>query len=76
MLLSRNRVLVFVLYKKEAARVENMLQRRYSPFICYCFHLPRGWNVVSIHGDKAQQARTAALSLFKKGSCPLMVCCL
>lgn len=47
-----------------------------SPFICYCFHLPRGWNVVSIHGDKAQQARTAALSLFKKGSCPLMVCCL
>lgn len=46
-----------------------------SPFICYCFHLPRGWNVVSIHGDKAQQARTAALSLFKEGSCPLMVCC-
>lgn len=56
----RNRVLVFVLYKKEAARVENMLQRR-------------GWNVVSIHGDKAQAARTAALSLFKEGSCPLMI---
>ncbi|XP_057480719.1 DEAD-box ATP-dependent RNA helicase 5 [Actinidia eriantha] len=56
----RNRVLVFVLYKKEAARVENMLQRR-------------GWKAVSIHGDKAQYARTEALSLFKEGSCPLMI---
>ncbi|KAK6934917.1 Helicase, C-terminal [Dillenia turbinata] len=55
----RNRVLVFVLYKKEAVRVENMLQRR-------------GWKVVSIHGDKAQHARTQALSLFKDGSCPLL----
>ncbi|XP_052170285.1 DEAD-box ATP-dependent RNA helicase 5 isoform X2 [Diospyros lotus] len=54
------RVLVFVLYKKEAARVENMLQRR-------------GWKAVSIHGDKAQSERTKALSLFKEGSCPLMV---
>lgn len=35
----------------------------------------RGWKVVSIHGDKAQTERTKALSLFKKGSCPLMVCC-
>ncbi|XP_028105462.1 DEAD-box ATP-dependent RNA helicase 5 [Camellia sinensis] len=56
----RNRVLVFVLYKKEAARVETMLQKR-------------GWKVVSIHGDKAQHARTKALSLFKEGSCPLMI---
>ncbi|KAJ7953382.1 DEAD-box ATP-dependent RNA helicase [Quillaja saponaria] len=56
----RNRVLVFVLYKLEATRVENMLQRG-------------GWKVVSIHGDKAQQQRTQALSLFKKGSCPLMI---
>ncbi|KAF7137519.1 hypothetical protein RHSIM_Rhsim07G0134700 [Rhododendron simsii] len=55
-----NRVLVFVLYKMEAARVENMLQKK-------------GWNVVSIHGDKAQHARTKALSLFKEGSCPLMI---
>ncbi|KAI7994985.1 DEAD-box ATP-dependent RNA helicase 5 [Camellia lanceoleosa] len=55
-----NRVLVFVLYKKEAARVETMLQKR-------------GWKVVSIHGDKAQHARTKALSLFKEGSCPLMI---
>ncbi|KAL7188039.1 hypothetical protein ACSBR1_037976 [Camellia fascicularis] len=56
----RNRVLVFVLYKKEAARVETMLRKR-------------GWKVVSIHGDKAQYARTKALSLFKEGSCPLMI---
>ncbi|XP_057977764.1 DEAD-box ATP-dependent RNA helicase 5 [Malania oleifera] len=56
----RNRVLVFVLYKKEASRVENMLQRR-------------GWKAVSIHGDKAQHARTEALTLFKEGSCPLMI---
>ncbi|XP_059642201.1 DEAD-box ATP-dependent RNA helicase 5 [Cornus florida] len=56
----RNRVLVFVLYKKEAARVENMLQKR-------------GWKAVSISGDKAQHARTKALSLFKEGSSPLMI---
>ncbi|KAL6180954.1 hypothetical protein ACLB2K_047612 [Fragaria x ananassa] len=55
-----NRVLVFVLYKMEATRVENMLQRR-------------GWKVCSIHGDKAQNQRTQALSLFKQGSCPLMI---
>ncbi|KAG9139995.1 hypothetical protein Leryth_010520 [Lithospermum erythrorhizon] len=56
----RNRVLVFVLYKKEASRVEIMLQRR-------------GWKVVSISGDKAQNARTQALSLFKDGSSPLLI---
>ncbi|KAG6687954.1 hypothetical protein I3842_11G100300 [Carya illinoinensis] len=56
----KNRVLVFVLYKWEAKRVENMLQEA-------------NWKVVSIHGDKAQNERTKALSLFKKGSCPLMV---
>ncbi|XP_073042782.1 DEAD-box ATP-dependent RNA helicase 5 [Primulina eburnea] len=56
----KNRVLVFVLYKKEASRVENMLHKR-------------GWKVVSISGDKAQHARTQALSLFKEGSSPLMI---
>ncbi|KAF0921560.1 hypothetical protein E2562_009761 [Oryza meyeriana var. granulata] len=56
----RNRVLVFVLYKKEATRVETMLQRR-------------GWSAVSVHGDKAQHDRTKALSLFKEGTCPLMI---
>lgn len=56
----RNRVLVFVLYKKEAVRVESMLQRR-------------GWNVVAVHGDKSQPERTKAVSLFKDGKCPLMI---
>ncbi|XP_068659558.1 DEAD-box ATP-dependent RNA helicase 5 [Aristolochia californica] len=56
----RNRVLVFVLYKKEAARVETMLQNK-------------GWKVVSVHGDKSQHDRTKALSLFKEGKCPLMI---
>ncbi|KAB2632149.1 DEAD-box ATP-dependent RNA helicase 5-like [Pyrus ussuriensis x Pyrus communis] len=52
-----NRVLIFALYKKEATCVEIML----------------GWKAVSMHGDKAQSERTKALSLFKKGSCPLMI---
>ncbi|VFQ70573.1 unnamed protein product [Cuscuta campestris] len=56
----KNRVLVFVLYKKEASRVESMLQRR-------------GWKAVSISGDKAQHARTEALAQFKDGSCPLLI---
>ncbi|KAG6408260.1 hypothetical protein SASPL_131264 [Salvia splendens] len=56
----KNRVLVFVLYKKEASRVESMLHRR-------------GWKAVSISGDKAQSARTQALSQFKDGSCPLLI---
>lgn len=55
-----NRVLVFVLFKWEIKRVEDTLQRR-------------GWKFVSIHGDKSQHERTKALSLFKNGSCPLMV---
>ncbi|KAI7988891.1 DEAD-box ATP-dependent RNA helicase 5 [Camellia lanceoleosa] len=45
---------------RRKARVETMLQKR-------------GWKVVSIHGDKAQHARTKAISLFKEGSCPLMI---
>jgi ATP-dependent RNA helicase DBP3 len=56
----RNRVLVFVLYKKEAVRVESMLQRR-------------GWNVVAVHGDKSQHDRTKAVTLFKDGKCPLLI---
>lgn len=55
-----NRVLVFALYKKEAERLENSLRRD-------------GWNCCSIHGNKTQQARTAALSEFKDGTCPLLI---
>lgn len=56
----RNRVLVFVLYKKEAARVESMLQRR-------------GWNASAVHGDKGQVDRNKAVMSFKDGTCPLLV---
>lgn len=56
----RNRVIVFVLYQKEADRVERMLQGR-------------GWKVVGIHAGKQQAARTKSLSLFKSGACPLLI---
>lgn len=55
-----NRVLIFALYKKEAERLEYSLQKQ-------------GWKVGSIHGNKHQAARTAALDAFKDGSCPLLV---
>lgn len=55
-----NRVLVFALYKMEAERLENSLRRQ-------------GWNCCSIHGNKTQSARTAALAEFKDGTCPLLV---
>jgi len=56
----KNRVLIFVLYKKEAARVEENLKRA-------------GWNAVSIHGDKSQEGRTQAVEDFKSGKTPLLV---
>ncbi|BBN15389.1 ATP-dependent RNA helicase DBP3 [Marchantia polymorpha subsp. ruderalis] len=55
-----NRVIVFVLYKKEAARVEQQLQSR-------------GWKVAAVHGDKGQNDRTRAVQSFRDGSCPLLV---
>ncbi|KAJ1638556.1 P-loop containing nucleoside triphosphate hydrolase protein [Pavlovales sp. CCMP2436] len=55
-----NRVLVFALYKKEAARVEVALQRA-------------GYNCCAIHGDQSQPQRTAALGDFKSGKCPLLI---
>jgi len=56
----KNRVLVFALYKKEADRVEQTLRRK-------------GWRVQSIHGDKSQAERTAAITKFKDGSEPLLI---
>jgi len=56
----KNRVLLFVLYKKEASRVESNLQRS-------------GWNCSSIHGDKSQEARIRAVEEFKSGKVPLLV---
>jgi ATP-dependent RNA helicase DBP3 len=56
----KNRVLVFVLYKKEADRVERTLQQR-------------GWNCVAIHGDRSQQQRTEAFEEFKSGRVPMLI---
>lgn len=55
-----NRVIVFALYKKEAARLESMLQKK-------------GWNAVAVHGDASQAQRTAAVDSFKAGKVPLLV---
>lgn len=55
-----NRVIVFVLYKKEAARVEEKLTRK-------------GWKVAAVHGDLSQAQRSAAVEAFKAGTTPLLV---
>jgi len=55
-----DRILVFALYKKEAARLEGTLSRW-------------GFSCASIHGDKTQDARNRALAEFKDGSCPILV---
>merc|ERR1719246_25948 len=54
------RIIVFALYKKEAARVEQTLQRL-------------GHKALAIHGDMTQEQRTRALAAFKDGSTPLLV---
>ena len=55
-----DKVIVFVLYKKEAPRVEALLQRR-------------GWAAAAVHGDAAQSARTAAVDAFRAGSLQVLV---
>jgi ATP-dependent RNA helicase DBP3 len=57
---NKERVLVFCLYKKEAARVEAMLSGE-------------GWPAIGIHGDLSQQQRIAALDAFKSASKPILV---
>lgn len=54
------RVLVFVLYKKEASRVENTLRRA-------------GYTVAALHGDMTQAARLDALQQFRDGTIRLLV---
>lgn len=56
----KNRIIIFVLYKKEAARIEWKLQAK-------------GWTCVSIHGDKSQHERTRAVQNFKDGTTPLLI---
>lgn len=55
-----NKIIVFVLYKKEATRVEEMLRQR-------------GFNAQGLHADKTQADRTRVLEAFKAGKCPLLV---
>ncbi|TPX69140.1 hypothetical protein SpCBS45565_g02639 [Spizellomyces sp. 'palustris'] len=55
-----NRILIFALYKKEAARLEAFVRRN-------------GFKVAAIHGDLGQQQRTKAIENFKKGTCPLLI---
>ena len=55
-----NRVIVFVLYKKEADRVAAFLARE-------------GWSNGAIHGDLSQDARTRAYYAFKDASVPILV---
>ena len=59
---SRNneKVLVFALYKKEASRIQRMLEYK-------------GYKVAAVHGDLGQQQRTAALNDFKQGKTNLML---
>jgi ATP-dependent RNA helicase DBP3 len=55
-----NRILIFALYKKEAARLEAMIKRS-------------GYKAAAIHGDLSQQQRTAAIEGFKSGAIPLLI---
>ncbi|RVD82467.1 uncharacterized protein DFL_006893 [Arthrobotrys flagrans] len=55
-----DRILVFALYKKEAARLENFLRGK-------------GIKVGGIHGDLNQTTRTNTLAEFKAGRTPVLV---
>lgn len=55
-----DKVLIFALYKKEAARVERDLH----------YH---GYDVAALHGDLSQAQRAEALDSFKTGRCNLML---
>ena len=55
-----NRILIFVLYKKEADRITSALESK-------------GWNVAAIHGDRTQDKRIRAIEDFRKGSVPILV---
>jgi ATP-dependent RNA helicase DBP3 len=56
----KNKILIFVLYKKEASRLEIWLNKK-------------GWHSVSIHSDKSQHSRIEALNAFKLGKTPLLI---
>jgi ATP-dependent RNA helicase DBP3 len=55
-----NRILIFVLYKKETGLLADHLNRH-------------GWKAVSISGDHTQAQRLAALDAFRSGDTPILV---
>lgn len=57
---SKSQILIFALYKAEAARLTQTLERN-------------GYGVASLHGDLSQSQRIAALEDFKLGRKRLMV---
>ncbi|KAE8215950.1 hypothetical protein CF327_g852 [Tilletia walkeri] len=57
---SKDKILIFALYKKEAQRVEQTLRRN-------------GYSVSGIHGDLSQHDRMASLDNFKTAKTPLLV---
>lgn len=57
---SRDRILLFCLYKKEATRIEQFLRGQ-------------GLDVGGIHGDMSQRDRITSLEAFKKGEVSLLV---
>ena len=57
---SKDRAIVFVLYKKEAVRVSRFMTQR-------------GWDNGAIHGDRSQHEREAAIDAFRKGTCRILV---
>merc|ERR1711871_1235856 len=57
---SKNRCLVFILYKREANTLLSTLHSN-------------GYTAGAIHGDMTQAARTEALAEFKSGKVPLLI---
>jgi ATP-dependent RNA helicase DBP3 len=53
------RCLVFALYKKECARIHDLLRRN--------------WKSASIHGDMSQHDRELSVASFKSGETPILV---
>jgi ATP-dependent RNA helicase DBP3 len=57
---NNDKILVFCLYKKEAARVERFMRSK-------------GFQVAGIHGDMNQTERIKSLDAFRSGQVPLLV---
>ncbi|XP_063902108.1 uncharacterized protein LOC135121761 isoform X2 [Zophobas morio] len=56
----KNRILIFVLYKKEVPQVAQFLQSN-------------GYAVCAVHGDMPQPARTSSVNSFKRGKIPILI---